>query len=44
MCVRNGHIKKKRKLFFRKGAVRDLAGKAMDDGTGKAVAAELFTS
>lgn len=40
MCV--GSLKKI--LFFRKGAVRDLAVKAMGDGTGKAVAAELSTS
>lgn len=31
-------------FFFRKGAVSDLAGKAMGDGIGKAVAAELLTS
>lgn len=40
MCVRS----LKKILFFRKGAVRDLAGKAMGDGTGKAVASELLTS
>lgn len=40
MCVRS----LKKILFFRKGAVRDLAAKAMGDGTGKAVAAELSTS
>lgn len=40
MCVTS----LKKILFFRKGAVTDLAGKAMGDGTGNAAAAELLAS